>query len=292
MLETDENVNDETPEGDAQAEDAASAPDEAPDQVAEEVVAPEEPAEEPTADEVADAPAEEAAAEDAPAEEPAAEEAPAEEPASEEAPAEAAAEEPAAEEAAAEDAPAEELAAEEAPPEEVAEEPAAAEAPPAEAAEPEEQLSPKELRKRSRSTHEGEALPQRSVEERAQERAERRRTKAQHRRAYRLKQRERRAGQPRAQAETAPVDHAAQQGTLKVRQGVVVSDKADKTITVRIDIARQHRMYKKIVRTSSTLHAHDEQNEAHVGDMVRVIESRPLSRKKRWRLVEVLERAR
>ena len=262
MLETDENVNDETPGG-----DAASAPDEAPDQVAEEVVAPDEPAEEPTADEVADAPAEEA--EEAPADEPAREEAPAEE---------VPAEEPAAEEAPAEEAP--------------AEEPAAAEAPPEEPAEPEEQLSPKELRKRSRSTHEGEALPQRSVEERAQERAERRRTKAQHRRAYRQKQRERRSGQPRAQAETAPVDHAAQQGTLKVRQGVVVSDKADKTITVRIDIARQHRMYKKIVRTSSTLHAHDEQNEAHVGDMVRVIESRPLSRTKRWRLVEVLERAR
>jgi small subunit ribosomal protein S17 len=51
-------------------------------------------------------------------------------------------------------------------------------------------------------------------------------------------------------------------------------------------------MYKKIVRTSSMLHAHDEQNEAHTGDMVRVIESRPLSRSKRWRLVEVLERAR
>ena len=134
---------------------------------------------------------------------------------------------------------------------------------------------------------------QRSVEERAQERAERRRTKAKQRRAYRQKQRERRAGQPRARgAQTAPVDHAAQQGTLKVRQGVVVSDKADKTITVRIDTARQHRMYKKIVRTSSTLHAHDEQNEAHVGDTVRVIESRPLSRTKRWRLVEVLERAR
>ena len=77
-----------------------------------------------------------------------------------------------------------------------------------------------------------------------------------------------------------------------MRQGIVVSDKADKTITVRIDTARQHRMYKKIVRTSATLHAHDEQNEAHIGDTVRVIESRPLSRTKRWRLVEVLERAR
>ncbi|HYN49812.1 MAG TPA: 30S ribosomal protein S17 [Thermoleophilaceae bacterium] len=74
--------------------------------------------------------------------------------------------------------------------------------------------------------------------------------------------------------------------------GTVVSDRADKTITVRIDSARPHRMYKKIVRTSSTLHAHDESNEAHIGDTVRVVESRPLSRTKRWRLVEVLERAR
>ena len=71
-----------------------------------------------------------------------------------------------------------------------------------------------------------------------------------------------------------------------------MSDKPDKTITVRIDVARPHRMYKKIVRTSSTLHVHDEGNEAHVGDTVRVIESRPISRAKRWRLVEILERAR
>ena len=54
----------------------------------------------------------------------------------------------------------------------------------------------------------------------------------------------------------------------KIRQGVVVSDKADKTITVRIDVARRHRRYEKIVRTSSTLHAHDERNDAHVGDTV------------------------
>ena len=76
-----------------------------------------------------------------------------------------------------------------------------------------------------------------------------------------------------------------------MRQGIVVSDKADKTITVRIDVTRRHRMYKKIVRESSTLHAHDERNEAHAGDTVRVIESRPISRTKRWRLVEVIERA-
>ena len=77
-----------------------------------------------------------------------------------------------------------------------------------------------------------------------------------------------------------------------MRQGIVVSDKADKTITVKIEIARPHRVYKKIVRTSSTLHAHDERNEAHIGDTVRIVESRPLSRTKRWRLVEILERAR
>ena len=66
---------------------------------------------------------------------------------------------------------------------------------------------------------------------------------------------------------------------------------ADKTITVRVDSARRHRRYEKIVRSSSTLHVHDERNEAHAGDTVTVIECRPMSRLKRWRLVEVLERA-
>ena len=80
-------------------------------------------------------------------------------------------------------------------------------------------------------------------------------------------------------------------GKPRTRQGLVVSDKADKTITVRIEITRAHRTYGKIVRTSSTLHVHDERNEANAGDTVRVIESRPLSRTKRWRLVEILERA-
>ena len=60
---------------------------------------------------------------------------------------------------------------------------------------------------------------------------------------------------------------------------------------LRIDITRRHREYKKIVRTSSTLHAHDERNDAHIGDTVIVRESRPLSRSKRWRLIEVVERA-
>lgn len=164
---------------------------------------------------------------------------------------------------------------------------APAQAPP-EAAEPEEQLPPKERRRAARSRHTGDARPQRSAGERAQERAEARAVKARHRRAYRVKERERRRSQPRGEG---PVPEPRETGRPKVRQGVVVSDRANKTITVRIDIARPHRMYKKIVRTSSTLHAHDEGNEAHTGDTVRVVESRPLSRTKRWRLVEVLERA-
>jgi len=78
----------------------------------------------------------------------------------------------------------------------------------------------------------------------------------------------------------------------KVRVGVVVSDARDKTITVRVDSARPHPVYGKTVRRSNKLHAHDERNEANVGDRVRVMETRPLSAQKRWRLVEILERAR
>ena len=75
-----------------------------------------------------------------------------------------------------------------------------------------------------------------------------------------------------------------------MRQGTVVSSKADKTITVRIEVVRRHPVYEKVVRRSATIHAHDESNTANAGDVVRVIESRPMSRTKRWRLVEVLER--
>jgi small subunit ribosomal protein S17 len=161
-------------------------------------------------------------------------------------------------------------------------------------AEPAEQLPPKERRRRARSTHTGSARTPRSPEERHAERQAVRRTKAHKRRARRLqeraKQAERRAAAPAPQA-LAPV-HPPTEGARRVRQGVVVSDKADKTITVRIDVARRHRRYEKIVRSSSTLHAHDESNEAHEGDVVRVIESRPLSRTKRWKLIDVLERAR
>ncbi len=77
----------------------------------------------------------------------------------------------------------------------------------------------------------------------------------------------------------------------KVRLGTVVSDKMDKTIVVRIDRTMRHPVYERIIRTSSKLYAHDEKNDAHVGDLVRVMETRPLSTIKRWRLVEVVERA-
>jgi small subunit ribosomal protein S17 len=77
----------------------------------------------------------------------------------------------------------------------------------------------------------------------------------------------------------------------KERRGVVVSDAMDKTIVVRIDVAQKHGRYGKVVRRSSKLHAHDEQNAAGVGDLVRVVETRPLSATKHWRLLEVLEKA-
>ena len=77
----------------------------------------------------------------------------------------------------------------------------------------------------------------------------------------------------------------------KVRVGMVVSDKMQKGIIVRIDRTMKHGLYLKTVRTSSKLYAHDENNEAKVGDKVRVMESRPLSKLKRWRLVEIVEKA-
>jgi small subunit ribosomal protein S17 len=193
------------------------------------------------------------------------------------------------------DAEVEAQATDEAQPEQAAPEaPAPAHAEPVTGSAPPDQLAPKERRRRRRSTHTGEARASRTPEERQAERVAERRRKAVRRRARRLQERakatERRAAAPAR--EPLPPVHAPVEGARKVRQGVVVSDKADKTITVRIDVARRHRRYEKIVRSSSTLHAHDENNEAREGDVVRVVESRPLSRTKRWKLVDVLEKAR
>jgi small subunit ribosomal protein S17 len=78
----------------------------------------------------------------------------------------------------------------------------------------------------------------------------------------------------------------------KARVGVVVSDARDKTISVEIELSRAHPKYGKVVRQNKKLHAHDEENTARMGDTVRIVETRPLSKTKRWRLDEVLERAR
>ena len=77
----------------------------------------------------------------------------------------------------------------------------------------------------------------------------------------------------------------------KVRQGVVVSAVNDKTIVVQIKERKPHRVYKKMITTTKKFHAHDENNEAGVGDTVRIMETRPLSKMKRWRLVEIVEKA-
>ena len=77
----------------------------------------------------------------------------------------------------------------------------------------------------------------------------------------------------------------------KTRTGIVVSDKMDKTIVVAIKDNVKHTLYNKIVKKTYKLKAHDENNECHVGDTVKVMETRPLSKDKRWRLVEIMERA-
>jgi small subunit ribosomal protein S17 len=83
-----------------------------------------------------------------------------------------------------------------------------------------------------------------------------------------------------------------ERGRRQERRGVVVSSAMDKTIVVKVDSVKAHPRYKKIVRRSTKFHAHDEQNEAKVGDLVRIVETRPLSKTKMWRLVEVMEAAR
>jgi small subunit ribosomal protein S17 len=86
-------------------------------------------------------------------------------------------------------------------------------------------------------------------------------------------------------------DTAAVQGKRKTKVGRVVSDKMDKTIVVSVERLTRHRLYKRVIRLSTKFKAHDETNDAHVGDTVLIEESRPLSATKRWRLIEVVQRA-
>ena len=97
--------------------------------------------------------------------------------------------------------------------------------------------------------------------------------------------------EPAAQPAAETATRTEPRGERKVRTGVVVSEAMDKTVLVRIEQVVRHRGYGKIIRRSSKLAAHDEGNDAHVGDTVRLMETRPLSKTKRWRVVEVLERA-
>ena len=87
------------------------------------------------------------------------------------------------------------------------------------------------------------------------------------------------------------MSETATRAARKERQGVVVSDKQDKTIVVRVERRTTHPLYGKTISVSKKYHAHDETNDAHIGDTVRIVETRPLSKLKRWRLAEVIERA-
>ena len=225
-------------------------------------------AEDENKDVVEETPQDEAQPEAAAEETPQAEEAAAEETQAEEAPAET------------EEAPAEEPAAEEAPA-------AEAEAAPADAGGPSDDPDmPRKTRLRlekSRRPHE--AGPQLSPDERAAKRLADRKLAA----AVRRKNRAGEKAKHESGTGTPPAEREA--NAAKVRQGIVVSNKGEKTITVKIDIVRRHPTYEKVIRRSRTLHAHDESNQAGEGDVVRIIETRPLSKTKRWRLVDVLEKA-
>ena len=172
-----------------------------------------------------------------------------------------------------------EAAAEETPVEEAAPEAAAEEAAPEAAAEeaPAEEAAPvKEKKKR------GPRSPRpRRVRTTAAERAELRKKSA--------VARKRRRGESKGGAYVRTPAEETEAGRRRERRGVVTSNKAEQTITVRVDVLKAHPKYKKIMRRSMTLHAHDEQNAANIGDTVRVVETRPLSRTKRWRLVEIVE---
>jgi len=236
---------------------------EQPEAEAEATPEPETPAEEPAAEAETPEPeaAEEAPAEDVPADEPVAEEPPAEEPPAEEAPAE----EP--EPAAEAEAPAEEAApAEDAEPAAEAKTPAPAAAPAAEGS------ADKPVRERRRST-----------KSKREKRAQREGLKA------RAKLKDRGAKERKPLVRLPKPEH--ERSARKERRGVVVSDAMEKTIVVRVETARPHRRYKKVIRRSTKFHAHDEQGQAKVGDLVRIVETRPLSKTKNWRLAEVLEAA-
>jgi small subunit ribosomal protein S17 len=92
-------------------------------------------------------------------------------------------------------------------------------------------------------------------------------------------------------AEQTVTSVASERGRGREEVGVVMSDRMDKTIVVAVERASSHPLYKKVVRSRRKFVAHDEKNDCHIGDRVRIVECRPMSRRKRWRVVEVMERA-
>ena len=92
-------------------------------------------------------------------------------------------------------------------------------------------------------------------------------------------------------SETATATQTPTRGRRKVRLGVVISDKMDKTIIVQVGSSKAHRLYRKTVQQRARFKVHDEKNECGVGDLVRITETRPLSKEKRWRVLEIVEKA-
>ncbi len=89
----------------------------------------------------------------------------------------------------------------------------------------------------------------------------------------------------------APTTQAQDRGQRKVRLGTVVADKMDKTVIVQVGASKAHRLYRKTVRQRTRFKVHDEKNECGVGDLVRITETRPISKEKRWRVIEIVEKA-
>jgi small subunit ribosomal protein S17 len=143
----------------------------------------------------------------------------------------------------------------------------------------------KQKRRLERSRRPHEAGPELSTEERAAKRL------ADRKLAAAVRRKNRAAAKAKHEAGTGTPVAEREGNAAKVRQGIVVSDKGEKSITVKIDIVRRHPTYEKVIRRSRTLHAHDESNQAGEGDVVRIVETRPLSKTKRWRLVDVVEKA-
>lgn len=88
------------------------------------------------------------------------------------------------------------------------------------------------------------------------------------------------------------MDTVERKSNKRILQGEVVSDKMQKTIVVKVSSRKMHRLYKKYITVSKKYKAHDENREAHVGDVVRIVESRPISKEKHWRLLQIVEKAR